>query len=241
MLCAALLAYPRPKSLASVNGSLLTYSGPTVPCGAGGTLYSNLTSRPINFDVELLVDSRFINFACSSTSLSWTDAKGHPQTLVVNKGTTMVVATSLPAGGTITWSTLSEEATVGFRWMLQRDQAASVDSTLGEIGQCGTGGSLYENRTGHSLDLDFAVAAPSTCRATISWTDAAGHAQTLDADHLTTEGASSSLPPGGVISWTADAGSADDGFVIVIDRLPVVQSDQKAVPPGHEHEEDGDR
>ncbi|HEV2350204.1 MAG TPA: hypothetical protein VG028_10215 [Terriglobia bacterium] len=174
----------------------------------------------MNFELDLDTN---VNFSCSSTSLSWTDAKGQPQTLTVNKGFTKVVATSLPAGGTISWNTPSGATHVGFWWVLQRGQAMGASSNFAEYGQCGTSGSLYSNLTDRPLELDFSVSGPTTCEATFSWTDAAGHAQNLDAGRNTTEGVSTTLSAGGTISWTATAGGAD-AFTSFVEQVPVTGS-----------------
>ncbi|HLY63718.1 MAG TPA: hypothetical protein VKV95_23505 [Terriglobia bacterium] len=220
VLCIAVFACPKLESFASVTGSLLTYSGPTVPCGSGGTLYRNLTSHRMNFELELDISSRNINFSCSSTSVSWVDAQGHPQTLTVNKGFTTVVATSLPPGGTMTWVTPPDATQVGFIWVLQRDQATGASSNTGEFGQCGSSGSIYSNLTNHPIELNFAVSGPSTCQASLSWTDTTGHTQTLDAGLDTTEGVSTSLPANGTITWTTTEGIATDGFVSYVEQVP---------------------
>jgi hypothetical protein len=231
--CGALLAYPGPKSMTSVRGSISNFSGQTILCGSGGTLYRNLTSGRIDFDLEVALDLRYFSSpsACSSTILSWTDAQGRPQTRTVNKGFTTIVATSLPAGGAITWSTAYETAPVAFRWILQRQHAESLDSPAGEFGECGTSGSLYTNLTNHAVELDIAVDGPKTCEATLSWTDTNGQDQTLKVDLPTTEGVSTSLPAGGIISWTTSDGKANDGFSSYFDRVPSTSPNQNAKSP----------
>jgi hypothetical protein len=47
----------------------------------------------------------------------------------------------------------------------------------------------------------------SSCSVTVSWTDASGHAQTVDLGVGISQGVSTSLPAGGIISWSSTATS----------------------------------
>jgi hypothetical protein len=83
-------------------------------CGSTGTLYKNLTgaSTTLNLGVS--------NGAQCGFTVSWTDSNGIAQTINVGLNGTQGVSTTLPAGGTITWSSGSGSGPIYAGWRLER-------------------------------------------------------------------------------------------------------------------------
>ncbi|HEV2176883.1 MAG TPA: hypothetical protein VGW33_06745 [Terriglobia bacterium] len=219
-LTVAELLCGKSESFGSV-GSEIAGSG---ACGSGGTLYRNLTSHPMHFELLLSVGLIVLN-GCSSTSLAWTDAQGHSQTLTVKYGFSAVVSTSLPAEGVISWSTIPTSGFAPvFSWELQRGEAASLGSLFAPspvASPCGTGSSVYyTNLSGRPVELDVATQGGQVCQGTFSWTDARGHSQTLSGG-LLSEGVSTSLPAGGTISF---AGNGSGLVFSTIERVPLISA-----------------
>jgi len=111
------LAAAASATLGSVGGSK---NGPQ-GCGSDGTLYTNLTSSPVNFDLSVSNLNMQPSNACTVT-LSWTDANGHKQTITVPLGVSQAGSfTSLPAGGAISFtSSPFGGPEVAFQWELER-------------------------------------------------------------------------------------------------------------------------
>jgi hypothetical protein len=185
-------------------------------CGSGGTLYRNLTSRPLAF--ELLVSASTVAPACS-VSVSWTDASGHPQTLPVNPNFSAVATTTLPADGTIAWTSTPDAGQILFLgWEMQRGQGASVGPMQT---QCGSSGSPYHNLTDASIEFDMGFGNANYCATTFSWTDELGRAQTLTLGPGQTQGVSTSVAAGGTISWTSTGGRQSVGANWQIEQIEV--------------------
>jgi hypothetical protein len=53
-----------------------------------------------------------------------------------------------------------------------------------------------------TLDLSVQGGDDSAAEFTVSWTDAGGHAQTINLGVFDSQGVSTSLPSGGTISWS---------------------------------------
>ncbi len=203
-----------PKASGSVGGSI--GGGPNT-CGSGGTLYANLTSTALRFELSLT------NFSANcTTTISWTDTNGHAQTVDVGPNLSTVVSTSLPARGTVLWSSSgSPSLNVVLSWELERAPAQSVgvpsDSQFTPMQlyatPCGSAGTLYTNLTGSSVVLDLGVENGSGCAFTLSWTDAGGHGQTINLGLLNSQGVSTSVPAGGSISWSSASGGGSIGLL----------------------------
>ena len=100
--------------------------GENLSCGSSGTLYTNLTSAPIPFDLMLNNESPYevvnnTNSACS-VAVSWTDGTGHPQAIFVAGGLSQgASATTLPPGGAVSWSSSGDSSLqVAVEWQIQR-------------------------------------------------------------------------------------------------------------------------
>jgi len=193
--------------------------------GTSGTLYTNLGTIPMDF--ELSVGN---NNGCGTLSLDWKDASGHAQSLSLPSDGGSAVSTaassSLPADGAITWT---QTCGSSFYWQLERAPAQSVSSSNmgGPMIACGSSGTLYVNLRGASVSLDLAlsngydngVESGSACAVTASWTDASGHAQTINLGDGASQGVSKSLPAGGVISWTSTSGTGTLSFCWQLERV----------------------
>jgi hypothetical protein len=189
-------------------------------CGYGNMLYANLTSHSVNFDL-LLNNALGSNGGTCTVSFSWVDGQGNLQTETASSGFSTMAASSLPAGGAISW-TSSGTSTTSFSWELQRGQAASLATTPGFRSDCGTGGQAYINLIDSAVELDLALENDNGlfgCHVAFSWTDAAGQAQKLAPVY--SEGVTTSLPAGAAITWTSvgSAGGASQYFW-QIERVP---------------------
>ncbi len=107
-----------------VEGQL--YNG--LPCGSRGTLYNNLTSAPLNFDL-MITNSSEPNTVGSVTdycgiTVYWRDTSGNEHTINLLPGFTQAVAgTNIPAGAVINWISTGEataKLTVHVNWQLER-------------------------------------------------------------------------------------------------------------------------
>jgi hypothetical protein len=214
LLCLlVVLAFLRepPKAFGSVLGGF----GSGNPCGSSGTLYTNLTNLPINF--ELTASTTNNPFGSCTNTISWTDENGHAQSLTVPNAVSITVSSSLKGNSSLTWnSSGSATLNAGGTWQLERAPAQSVTGYIFGSGEdleppCGSSGTLYSNLRSTAVTLDLAVSNSSPCALTVSWTDASGHAQTLDFGTGGSEGASTSLPAGGAISWTSATAT---GYVV---------------------------
>jgi hypothetical protein len=131
-LSIALLLLNGSEALCSVGG--ITGSSSGIPCDSAGTLYENLTTRSIDFEMLLNIGTSIPAF-CASVTVSWTDAQQHPQSVTVNLSSfSPVVASSLPPGGTISWKSAAGASLTFFSWQLQRGQAANLSGTVGGRG-----------------------------------------------------------------------------------------------------------
>ena len=190
-----------PNAIGSVGGQVSGLNN------SSGTLYANLSRDSVNF--ELGVSS---NFGCG-LFLNWTDDDGNTESLSVPTRDSTSASSSLPAGGAISW-TLGVSGCRGpdFNWQLERAPAQSVNGGAvppqGLV--CGSSGTLYTNLISSSVTLDLGLNngnSQSSCSVTVSWTDASGHAQTVDLGVGISQGVSTSLPAGGIISWSSTATS----------------------------------
>ena len=208
LVLAAVLAFGETTGFANVQGSLF------IPrCGVGDTLYTNLTGVPINFDLHFTAGS------CTAT-LSWTDADGLAQTFTLNPNDNRIFATSLPPSGAISFSTSGTSTFIIILWSL----GTSGGTNGGAFAPCGTGDTVYANLTANPIFFDFAVGTggpgAGACGVILSWTDADGQAQTMTLSPNTTQGASTSLPSGGIISWAFQPGVGSGGFILDVERTP---------------------
>lgn len=205
-----------PTSFANVNGSAFFFPPAPMPmCGAAdGTLYTNLTGGPISFDLSF-------NSSCTAT-LSWTDADGQVQTFTISPSESPSFATSLPAGGAISWSTSGIGTLSSLSWTLGTSGGRS-QAKAGGGGTCGTSGAAYINLTADPIYFNLAVSLSSGCGVTLSWTDANGQAQEMTfSASANTQGASTSLPPGGVISWALEPGAGSKFLGFDVERAPTI-------------------
>jgi len=202
-----------PKAVASVGGQL------EILCGSTGTLYSNLTpSVTIHFEMSLT------NFSSEcSFSISWTDSTGHAQSVTVGPNLSTIVSSSLPSGKAVSWSSPPLNGNqVVILWELERAPAHSVglpsNSTFTPVNlygtPCGSSGTLYANLTASSVSLDLGMNF-GFCDFTVSWTDASGHAHTFTPPG----GVSTTVPAGGVISWSSTSGSGNVGAAWSLERV----------------------
>ena len=185
----------------------------------GGTLFANLTSSAMNFDLNLNLSGDANS--CDVTA-SWTDASGKAQTITVSPTLPIiVVATSLGAKDKVLWSSGSSGDGPAFQWQLEQAPAVSIEGQIGSyMGlQCGAGGTLYTNLTHGPVDLNLA-ASTAGCPITLSWTDAVGHAQTIAPGPIGSEGAATSLPAGGAISWTSGGATGAVSAKWQLERTP---------------------
>jgi hypothetical protein len=217
----------RSKSFGSVGG----LSGGSQQCGSSGRLYRNLTRQAMQF--ELLFSANAGTVAgCSSTSLTWTDAQAHQQTITVKYGYSTIVSTSLPAGGTIAWSSVSTSGeSAFFFWELQRGEAAIVGTSAGSpfpINSLCESGLLYTNLTDRPVELDLAV-WDDCSSGTVSWTDGEGQAQTLNPGS-SAQGVTTSLPAGGTISFAGN-GNSDATLSWVVERVRVRPGNESTASP----------
>ena len=83
--------------------------------GTNYTLWQNLTGAPVNFDLTVSLVPQGGSATCI---LSWTDAKGHAQTITLSSVLSIGVSTSLPTGGTVTVTAISGYALVP--WQFER-------------------------------------------------------------------------------------------------------------------------
>jgi hypothetical protein len=210
-----------PKAFASIGGNL------TPLCGAGDVLFANLTSVSINFELSLGG-----GVPCDF-SASWKDASGHAQSVTLLSNVTTgfnpsaSVSSSLPPGGTISWSSSGESRTANIYWQLERAPAQSVSTPpdYPNTAPCGSSGTLYTNLRSTSVYLDLAVnlflGYDDSCALTVSWTDSTGHAQTISLapGGGFSKGVSTSLPAAGVISWAWGSGSSNQGFSFQLERV----------------------
>lgn len=195
-----------PEAAGSVGGSL---NDPK--CPSSGVLYINASSIPMNF--ELVVNNN--SYGSCSDTLSWTDSNGNAQSITVAAGTlsSVSLSSSIPPDGTITWIS-SGTGNTGLVWQLERAPAQSISGESVNL-MCGSSGIVYSNLTSAAVNLDVAVSAVSgnyvSCLLTLTWTDASGEAQALHIGSKGSSGVSTSLPAGGVISWTSrgSTGAAD--------------------------------
>ncbi len=220
LVLAAMLPFGETTGFATVRGSIfLTPFGAPPTCRAEGTLYTNLTGGPINFDLSFSAGN------CTAT-LSWTDADGQAQTFTLNPstGNRQPFATSLPPGGAISFSTSGTTSSPVFlTWAL----GTSGGIIGGGGGTCGTsGGTIYPNLTANPIHFDFAAGSTGACGVILSWTDADGQAQTMTLRNRT-QGASTSLPSGGVISWTLEPGAGSAFFGFDVERTALAAKHQK--------------
>src|SRR5579862_1696465 len=84
------------------------------PCGSAGTLYKNLTGSSLTLNLA------FQNSLQCTFAVSWTDASGHANTINLGLGGSQGVSTTIPEGGTITWSSGSGSAPIDVGWRLER-------------------------------------------------------------------------------------------------------------------------
>jgi len=200
VLCVVAWAWAGSEGLATVGGTV------GLPCGSSGVVYSNLNPSVLSFQIMVNNVGQAGTGDCA-VSLSWTDAEGHQQGLTLDLELATVVASSLPAGGAISWSSGSGSS-VAFWWGIQVGHAVSLETQV-FAQQCGSGGSVYTNLTSRSVQLDVALVNYGSCLVTFSWTDAKGEARTLTPGVDYVEGVTTSLPPGGSITWSMPAmGSA---------------------------------
>jgi hypothetical protein len=97
---------------------------------------------------------------------------------------------------------------------------------------CGSHGVLFTNLSTQPTNFDIAAYGGAVCKVTYSWIDANGISRTLSVSHppasttvptstfLPSHGASSTLKPGGSISWSVAAGSDFVNLNVVIERPP---------------------
>jgi hypothetical protein len=206
VIAVAVLAFlgQAPSAFGNVGGVI----DDTNVCGSGGTLYRNLTGLSMNFELGLSYQTIYIGQANCTFSAAWTDASGHVQSLNVPLSEITSASSSLPAGGVVSWTSSGDPAThINVEWQLERAPAQSVAAILptsepGEL-PCASTGTLYANLRGASVNLDLAVGNPGNGgELTVSWTDAGGHAQTINLVIAGSQGASTTLPAGGLITWT---------------------------------------
>lgn len=213
IIVAARVALLSQRALASVGGALQggTVAGnPTGfnPCGSMGTLYINQTSGTMRHELSLT------NFGACSTSFSRTDAAGNPQSINIDPNASSVVSTSLQAGGVLSWASSASTGFVNFLWELEQSPSQSIGMPSGSTApqlvgaSCGSTSVLYKNLTGASTTLNLSVTNSLSCTFAVSWTDASGHAHTIDLGLGGTQGVSTAIPEGGAITWTSGSGSA---------------------------------
>jgi hypothetical protein len=189
-------------------------------CASGGTVYDNRTSSLTAFDLSIENSG---GMSCPVT-LSWTDANGNSQSFTLLSGSSLTVATSLGAYGKILWSSQGT-ANVNFSWFLS--QVVNVGSLSGSVA-CNTSGTIYENLTQGAIYLHLAFLATG-CPVAFSWIDASGIPQAVNLagavngnglpEFQNSEGVSTSLPPGGVISWTSRTGQNSSGGGWQLERI----------------------
>lgn len=103
-----------------------TNTGENVACGSSGTLYTDMTTATVGFDLMIHNESPtiFINNVPNSCSVtvSWTDANGHTQKIAVSQGHSEgVSATSLPGEGAVFWTSSGpSSAQVAVEWKEER-------------------------------------------------------------------------------------------------------------------------
>lgn len=85
-------------------------------CGTSGTLYTNLTPAPLSLNISISGNGG----PCSLFTLNWIDAAGNARTLSASANDTEGTSTSLPAGGTITWTSSGNGAGPAGFWQLER-------------------------------------------------------------------------------------------------------------------------
>jgi len=214
-----------------------------VPCGAGGTFFTNISPESINFDLSVTTPSQYCAF-----TLSWTDASNHPQTITLTFVSLPVipsqgVSSSLPAGGVISWQTGSTAypgTPLTITWELERPPVTlqirpsggrvnAGSATFGSVGggngdglPCGFGATLYTNLTPTPIKFDLSLSTPpisGNCAVTLSWTDASGQPQTLTVGNGLSQGIFfTSLPAGGAVSWSSSGSSGQPYFRWELER-----------------------
>jgi len=92
-----------PIVVASVQGSTVA------ACPGNGTLYTNEGSTQVNFNLSVGWTTQ--EGGCPMT-VSWKDSSGHQRKINLPDAGSMVVATSLPANGAISYSTTTGTGTV---------------------------------------------------------------------------------------------------------------------------------
>lgn len=213
LVLAAVLPLGESAGFASVGSGLI------LNCGTSGTLYTNLTGSAMNFDLGFLQ-----RYDCAAT-LSWTDADGQAQNVTINADSSQYFTTSLPAGGVISWSTPNTGGRASLIWRLG---TSAVNPGFGIHAPCGASGAVYTNLSPNPIKFNLGVGGvglPACGSVTWSWTDADGQAQTITVSAMaepSTQGASTSLPPGGVLSWTTAPGAGTVDFGVDIERAPIV-------------------
>jgi len=211
----ALAMWQPQKALGSVGGAL------QVPCGAFGTLYNNLTGLPLKF--ELAAYSLAIYSGPCGVSLSWTDADGNAQSVTLHEASSASLSSSLSGFQAISWtSSGSRDAKIDVGWQLERAPAQSVQAVASPT--CGSSGPLYTDLRARKVALDFSVTVNSgSCGLTLSWTDNSGSAQTLSVGVGRSQGITTSLRPGGIITWTTTGSSGSNSVVSQIERVSETQ------------------
>ncbi len=207
-----IIAFLAPSAFASVGGIIQGGNPPSTtvllaPCGSTGTLYTNLTKG--NMQIELSLT----NSGACSMSFSWTDAEGQAQSIDIDSNASTVFSTSLRAGGELSWASPTSAGPVTILWELEQPPSQSVgvpsgfnpDQLLGT--PCGSMGTLYKNLTRSSITINLGMTNSYDCEFALSWTDTAGRAQKIDLGLGSSQGFSTTLPPSGVITWTAGSGS----------------------------------
>jgi hypothetical protein len=181
-------------------------------CASGGTVYDNRTSAPMSFDLNAQ------NYSLNScpVTISWTDANGNPQAVTIPPQGATTFGTSLAAQGKILWSSQGT-SNVNFSWFLS--QAVNVGS-MGGNASCNSTGTVYQNLTQAPIGLHLAFVAQSY-PISFSWIDATGAPQRVDLAggvngngqplFQNSEGVSTSLPAGGIISWSSGSGTSCGG------------------------------
>jgi hypothetical protein len=218
VLSLLLVWLPRP-ALGSVGGSI----GDLVRCGSSSVLYTNATSLGVN--IELAVSNENGASGCSET-LSWTDASGQAQGMTVPAHGAISVSTSVEPNGTLSWkSAESSGQYVSLIWQIERAPAQSVAGQMGTGFRCGSSGTAYSNLTSATVNLDFGTSAETSngCTLTFTWTDAEGVPHTLNLGLQGSQGISTSLPAGGVISWESTTAKAYVAASWQIERVDTSQ------------------
>jgi hypothetical protein len=212
MILVGVCVYYQQNAFGSIGGTV----GSLIPCGSGGTLYTNLTPSAMSFDLSL---TNLEGGGGCSVTASWTDASGNAQTITASPSLPVVVATSLGSNGAVVWSSSAGGGGPLFQWQLEQPSAVSIGGPLAAT-QCGSTGTLYSNLTQGRLAIHLGIADASNCEVTLSWVDAGGHARTLAVGDTLSEGVSTSLPAGGAISYSSVSGTENISATWQIERTP---------------------